>query len=140
MSSAAVIASANWAALNAILNQAQRLIVCPITVAATRAKVSTPGRASSNAGTQIASVREKFSFSVRWLTTTLNCSARAPAAANPTSARRSQRFQVPTSGNRIATAATAAATVTKIRSRAARGRSPKRFIVVLAYRRAVPSP
>ena len=60
----------------------------------------TLGDTRMSAGTQTASVTEKFSTSVRCLIATVNCSLSAAASASPTVAATSFQDQVRISGTR----------------------------------------
>ena len=96
---AAVIARTNWLALKATLYHAHRRNACPATVPRSTLTMRTLPGARMRAGTQSASVTEKFSVSVRCVMETVNCSVSAAASARSPAASASCPVHIRSLGN-----------------------------------------
>src|SRR5512132_74701 len=101
---------------------AHRRATWPTRTPAATAKVSTPGCASGRAAAHRASVREKFTVSVRCRSGIENCSATAIPTVRAAKASTSFMVHDGTSARRTPRARAAAAAVERIRRRAETGR------------------
>src|SRR6266545_184948 len=116
--SARVMPTTNWLTLKAIFSGAHLLASWPTRTPAATAKVSTLGWASGRAAAHRASVREKFTVSVRCRSGIENCSATAMPTVRAAKASTSFTVHDGASARRTPRARAAAAAVERIRRRA----------------------
>src|SRR6266508_810808 len=129
--SARVMPTTNWLTLKAIFSGAHLLASWPTRTPAATAKVSTLGWASGRAAAHRASVREKFTVSVRWRSGIENCSATTSATVRAAKASTSFIVHAGASAHGPGRGQAQDATVERLRRRAELGRLARSRIAQL---------